>query len=151
MQSNRMPVRAVIATTAIVLAGIAVGAPSLASPHAASFLAPASADNSQASVSSVSVAAGSTAGSITVQVPRVAFGPDLAVSGGRLRAPVLLADPTVTGTASVVGADPSLGCAVPLVQGIVNVIDCSLPAGSRGSQTVAVTLSDGWQLMVVVP
>jgi hypothetical protein len=98
-----------------------------------------------------SVAGVSSAGGITVEVPRVAFGPDLTVSGGHLKAAVLLADPDVTGTASVLGADPTVGCAVPLVQGDVQFLDCTLPPGSTGPQTLAVTLSDGWQLVVSVP
>jgi len=92
----------------------------------------------------------SVSGAIMVEVPRVAFGPDLKIADGHLLAHVLLADPTVTGNASVLGADPAEGCAVPLTQGNVATLDCLLPVAAASPSTIVVTLSDGWQLTVTV-
>jgi len=149
--SNRAAVRPVLATALTLLVGVAVGAPSVASPPTGMPLPAPGAALEQGSASTDSVAGVSASGTIRVEVPRVAFGPSMTIASGHLRVAVLLSDPHVTGTASVIGADPRDGCAVSLIQGLVQVMDCALPQGATGAQTLAVTLSDGWQLVVSVP
>lgn len=78
--------------------------------------------------------------SVSTSVPVVAFPALVRVVAGRLRTPVLLADPTVTALARVVGEDAS-GCRVPLRAGVPAWLDC--PVAGSGAVRVEVVLSDG--------
>lgn len=84
----------------------------------------------------------SPAGQVVVGIPTVAFTAHVAVSDGRLRAPVLLTDPAVSGRARVAGAVTGPGCTASLTQGVPVVLDCAVTAlGS--SPRIVVALSDG--------
>jgi hypothetical protein len=74
--------------------------------------------------------------SVTVSIPPVSLAREVRSVDGKLHTPVLLADPTVTGSASVM---PGNRCAVPLVQGVVSWLTCDAVPGS----VVRVMLSDG--------
>jgi hypothetical protein len=150
MHRKGSAVRAVVATAATLLAGVAAGSPSLAAPPVPSPVAAEGSALARGLVTSESVVGTSSGGVVTVAVPRVAFGPSLSVSAGHLHAAVLLTDPDVTGSASVIGASRASGCAIRLVHGVMGSLDCTLPPGATGPQTIAVTLSDGWRLVVLV-
>jgi hypothetical protein len=77
---------------------------------------------------------------VSTMVPVVAFAPEVTVSGGRLRTPVLLADPTVTATSHVEGGRGP-GCDLVLLQGTARWLDCAIE--TRGEVRTVVTLSDG--------
>lgn len=81
--------------------------------------------------------AAAAGGTMSVGVPVVALAARItAGSRGALRTPVLLADPTVTGHASVWPGDR---CGVDLVHGVVSWIVCDVRPGSR----IRVILNDG--------
>ncbi len=82
------------------------------------------------------------AGMVVVGIPAVAFTADVAVRHGRLQAPVLLTDPSVSGRAHVVGAVTGTGCTADLAQGAPVVLDCVITAVGS-SPRIVVTLSDG--------
>ena len=73
---------------------------------------------------------------VTVSIPPVSLARDVRSVDGKLRTPVLLADPTVSGSAYVM---PGKQCPVPLVQGVVTWLTCDAQPGS----VVRVLLSDG--------
>ncbi len=73
---------------------------------------------------------------VTVSIPPVSLARDVRSVDGTLRTPVLLADPTVTGSAYVM---PGSRCPVTLVQGVVSWLTCDAQPGS----VVRVLLSDG--------
>jgi hypothetical protein len=74
--------------------------------------------------------------SVSVTVPAVSFTDSVVASGGRLRVPVLLTDPTVTARATI---ESTPGCGVDLQQGVVGWIDCAVTTQTR----LVVQLSDG--------
>jgi len=76
-------------------------------------------------------------------VPVVAFTETVTAPGGHLRTPVLLADPTVTGTVRVVGAGQGNGCRGTLTQGVVTWLDCTVSTKATNGARIVVTLSDG--------
>jgi hypothetical protein len=77
---------------------------------------------------------------VSAAVPVVAFPREVVVRDGRLRTPVLLADPTVTATARVIGATGP-GCSVELRQGVPGWLDCAVPRPAE--PRIVVVLSDG--------
>ena len=82
-------------------------------------------------------------GGMTVAIPPVSLARDVRSVAGRVHTPVLLADPTVTGSAYVM---PGTRCSVTLVRGVVSWLTCDAAPGS----TVRVMLSDGRAFQTVV-
>lgn len=90
--------------------------------------------------SSPVVAAPRAPAGISAAIPAVAFTAEVVVRDGRLRTPVLLADPSVTAVARVVGASGA-GCRADLRQGVPAWLDC--PVGADRRVRISVALSDG--------
>ncbi len=82
-------------------------------------------------------------GNVVVEVPAVAFTSAVVAVDGRLRAPVLLADDTVTARTRVVGARTGRGCAANLRQGVPVWLDCAISFDHATNPRILVTLSDG--------
>jgi hypothetical protein len=103
-----------------------------------------------ASTPATSESDGAREGTVRVTIPPVAFTADVAVVHGRLRTPVLLGAPGLTGTARVVGQGHVGRCQVPLVSGQVSWLDCAMPRDRSRALTVVATLSDGRSFSVPV-
>ena len=82
-------------------------------------------------------------GNVVVGIPAVAFTSEVVAVDGRLRAPVLLADDTVTAQTRVVGARTGRGCAAKLRQGVPVWLDCAISFDHATNPRILVTLSDG--------
>ena len=91
----------------------------------------------------------SPAGQVVVGIPAVAFTAHVVVRDGRLRAPVLLTDPSVIGRARVVGAVTGPGCTARLAPGVPVVLDCAVTA-LDSSPRIVVHLSDGWKAVQAI-
>ena len=86
---------------------------------------------------------GGGATGVHVGVPSVAFTESVTAVDGHLRTPVVLADDTVTGFASIDGASAGDGCTVELATGVPVWLDCAISITPGGEAQVVVTLSDG--------
>lgn len=80
---------------------------------------------------------------VRVSIPAVAFTETVVVVNGRLRTPILLADPTVTGKVRVVGAGSCDDCRARLTQGVVTWLSCRMSSKDLRNARIVVTLSDG--------
>ena len=93
--------------------------------------------------SQVERSAPASGSSASVGIPPVAFTAQVALRDGRLRTPVVLADDTVNGSATVEGATTIGDCSTELVVGAPVWLECSLVPMPGQSPRVVVTLSDG--------
>jgi hypothetical protein len=87
---------------------------------------------------------------ITLSVPPVVFQAEIAVRAGRLRTALVLADPSVTGAAQVVGRAAGVGCTADLVQGQSAWLDCDLDGVTDDPTVIEVVLSDSRRIVRIV-
>lgn len=121
----------------------AVLPPLLALGLVAAVISPLSASQPPVARSQVERPAPTSGSGASVGIPPVAFTAQVALRDGRLRTPVVLADDTVSGSATVEGATTNGGCSTGLVVGAPAWLECSLVPMPGQSPRVVVTLSDG--------